>query len=265
MIFRTIKNSDNRYFMMNYHAVDNENLSYKALGILTYLMSKPDGWEANETDISRRHTDGASAVRSGVKELIDAGYMHRVAERDDGGQIIKWALNVYESPYLNPYRQDCDFPHVDKQHVENRNRSKYRDISNTDISMSFSDEKDVPEHVDTEKPLTEQQLYFQRLCWVIGWDHKTITKKNKGQVAQTIGVLKKAGYTADDISRFWSDVWTKDWRYEQKKQRPTLSQVRELIGHLRVDEEKITHTAAAEPETVTVAMGDNPFGWEASA
>jgi helix-turn-helix protein len=81
--------------------------------------------------------------------------------------------------------------------------------------------------------LTPQQEYFGALCWVIGWDHKTLTKTQSGQVAQTIGILQGASYTKNDLRSFWLDVWEKDWRWTKEHQRPTLSQVRAEIGKVK--------------------------------
>ncbi len=136
MIFRTVHNRENPYFQLNRAAVNDERLSYKAIGIHAYLMSKPDNWEANEADIISRHTEGREAVRSGVKELLDLGYMHRSRIIDEHGKVIKWVLDVYESPELNPHtypqsgfqivdKPQSGFPEVEKPHCGFPTRSKY--------------------------------------------------------------------------------------------------------------------------------------------
>lgn len=102
MILRTVHNRENPYFQLDRTAVNDERLSYKAIGIHTYLMSKPDGWEANESDITARHTDGRSAIRSGIQELIEHGYMVRVQIRKDK-KVVSWRLDTYETPILNPH------------------------------------------------------------------------------------------------------------------------------------------------------------------
>ena len=77
-----------------------------------------------------------------------------------------------------------------------------------------------------------QQEYFGPVCVCVGWDHKTITEEQKGRVAQTMGVLQKAGYTLDDLRTFWCCWHDEDWR-GQKGQLPTLSQLRAEIGKIR--------------------------------
>lgn len=146
MIYRTKKNAANPYFMLNRAAINDDRLSYKAIGIHSYIMSKPNNWEANEVDITSRHTDGKAAVRSGVQELLQYGYMIRVQIRKDK-KIVGWRLDTYECPELNPYYTegqpldyvvenldsenqnvadlDSDFQDVGNQDVGNRNTNKY--------------------------------------------------------------------------------------------------------------------------------------------
>jgi hypothetical protein len=79
---------------------------------------------------------------------------------------------------------------------------------------------------------------FEKICQIVGWDWKTIGEKEKGQVAQTLGILKRADYTLDELNRFGREVWVKDWRWEKYKQYPTLSLLRSEIGKLRTSEQQ---------------------------
>lgn len=145
MIYRTVKSAANPYFSSDRTAINDDRLSYKALGILFTVMGKPDKWEANEADLTSRHTDGKSAVRSGVQELIQYGYMVRVQIRKDK-KIVGWRIDTYESPSINPHYVegkpveyvvenldsenqnvglDSDFQDVGNQDVGNRNTSNY--------------------------------------------------------------------------------------------------------------------------------------------
>ena len=72
---------------------------------------------------------------------------------------------------------------------------------------------------------------FGALCTLVGWDFKTLTKEQIGQVAQTLGVIEKAGYTLVSLKAFYLHWYNHDWR-GKKKQTPTLSQVRAEIGNV---------------------------------
>jgi hypothetical protein len=103
-----------------------------------------------------------------------------------------------------------------------------------------------------KKPLTEQQQWFQAICWIVGWGHKTMSKNDSGQVVQTIKILKAAGYTLDDVRAFWRDHWSQDWRWQKNKSRPTIRDLRREIGNIKDGEELIE---TAKPKTkVTDSM-----------
>jgi len=75
------------------------------------------------------------------------------------------------------------------------------------------------------------------MCWIVGLDHTTISTERRGQLNQARGILVKAGYTADDLVAFWEQVWKKDWRYKKNKSKPTIQQLRDEIGKVKVKDE----------------------------
>jgi len=72
---RTNHNHDHPYFMLARETSQDNNLSYEALGMLTYLLSKPDTWETHMTDLTKRLRCGRDKAYRIVKELCDARYM----------------------------------------------------------------------------------------------------------------------------------------------------------------------------------------------
>jgi len=97
-IMRVRKNRDNPFVMMDKRIFANTSLSWKAKGILGYLLSKPDDWVIRISDLIKQSTDGRDAVYSGVKELRKAGYVELVDVRNESGKIISWEYLVYEEP-----------------------------------------------------------------------------------------------------------------------------------------------------------------------
>ena len=97
-IFRVIKNPENPFVMMDKRVLADPKLSYKAKGILAYLLSRPDNWIINISDVVNHSPDGEFAIRTGIKELIIAGYVQRKVERNERHQIVRWVIEVYEQP-----------------------------------------------------------------------------------------------------------------------------------------------------------------------
>lgn len=124
-IFRIQKDKNNPYVMINRSMVQDAALSARAKGILTYLLSNNDNWQIHEIEILRHFTDGRHSIRAGIKELINAGYIHRERVRDaDTGQLREMAYSVYEYPINSiPITKDR-FTNVGESHTTNNKITK---------------------------------------------------------------------------------------------------------------------------------------------
>jgi hypothetical protein len=77
-------------------AVRDARLSYRARGVLAYVLSMPDNWEASADRIAVEGAEGRDAVRKAIAELERAGYIDRVRERVEGG-LIRTSLVVHDT------------------------------------------------------------------------------------------------------------------------------------------------------------------------
>ncbi len=82
----------------NYHQHD-RTLSAKAKGILSLMFSLPDDWDYSLRGLSSLFTDGVDSIRSGIRELEQAGYIVRTRLRDDHGRLRGTKYIVYPIPY----------------------------------------------------------------------------------------------------------------------------------------------------------------------
>lgn len=100
--------------MSNYHLRDME-LSCKACGLLSKMLSLPDEWDFTTRGLVAICKDGEACIRSALKELEMRGYLVRRRVRDDKGRIADVEYNIYETPH-SPVEDD---PYVENQHVDN--------------------------------------------------------------------------------------------------------------------------------------------------
>ncbi len=173
-IYRVVKSAENPYVMIDRRPIDNATLSFKAKGILTYLMSRPDGWEVSVSDLINHATDGDDSIRSGLKELRDAGHMKYTKMRDKG-RITGWLIEVYELPHAD--FPDVAFPDVENptQVLKNLNsteRKKEKDRLIV-VSRSFSNEvgaiSNYWNEISEARPSKTLRAVIRRL-FVIGAD-----------------------------------------------------------------------------------------------
>ncbi|MBH8605614.1 hypothetical protein [Thermoactinomyces sp. CICC 10522] len=99
----------NPFIMIDRKPIEDPQLSWKATGLMTYFVGKPDGWEFRMDHIIKSKTDGEKSVRSGINELKEAGYIVRVAFRKDG-KVKDYEFFVYEEPVKYPTTKDL---HID--------------------------------------------------------------------------------------------------------------------------------------------------------
>lgn len=97
-----IKKRENPYVQIDKSIVDDPKITWKAKGILIYLLAKPDDWEVYAADIVKHAIDGRDAVYSGLNELIAAGYIGRTDVRGEAGKFCGKIYEVHEIPIPPP-------------------------------------------------------------------------------------------------------------------------------------------------------------------
>jgi hypothetical protein len=83
-------------------------LSWKARGLLAYLMSHTEGWTTSLSDLVEKGIDGRDAIRTGLLELERLGYLVRERARNDDGTLagIDYLLQDPFSPVTDNPTQD---------------------------------------------------------------------------------------------------------------------------------------------------------------
>lgn len=82
-------------------ALEDSRLSWRARGILAYLLSRPDHWHTSSERLAATALEGRDAVRTAMRELEDAGYLVRERHRGPGGVFVMVVV-VTDTPVGNP-------------------------------------------------------------------------------------------------------------------------------------------------------------------
>jgi len=108
-----------RFTVVNRSTVNDDNLSFRARGILVWLLDKPDDWTCNSETLAAQGKEGRDAIRTALAELEEHGYLERNKRQDDKGQwSTEWVIHetpdagkpVAGSPVLGkpgPITEDC--------------------------------------------------------------------------------------------------------------------------------------------------------------
>lgn len=95
-IVRNLK--DSPYVKLDKYPLEDKALSWKAKGMLAYLLGLPEDWQVNIADLSNRSTDGRDKTASGMNELIKAGYVVRQRVVGANGKFDGYDYVVFERP-----------------------------------------------------------------------------------------------------------------------------------------------------------------------
>ena len=105
------------YSVINNEVLRRDDLSWKAKGIMCYILSLPNDWEIYLEELQRHATDGKSSFRSGWNELKEKGYVKRHPIKE-GGKFVEWRTEIVESLDLTTFPPYTDFPQVEKPQME---------------------------------------------------------------------------------------------------------------------------------------------------
>jgi len=97
-----IQKKRNNFVMLDKGFLEDSRLSFKAKGILAYLLSKPDNWRVIVKDLANHSKDGRDSIYAGLKELKEYRYYIKKTVRNEKGVITHWEGVIYEDPTENP-------------------------------------------------------------------------------------------------------------------------------------------------------------------
>lgn len=193
------------YFMMDRASAQRKEMSYEALGLLAYILSRPNDWKVQPTDLQREGC-GRDKVYNLLKELMNFRHVIRVENpRDEQGRTTGFSYIVYESPAPlggvtipasqplpeSPYTASPDpvnqgITYTKRTHTEkggnrvpassNAERERFQRMAKTrrelqnapSIERGGSDKKTVPVHSD-ELPSVFKVIYkvFKQDKWKV--------------------------------------------------------------------------------------------------
>lgn len=159
-----VNKSRNYTVMSNFHLRD-KNLSLKAVGLLSKMLSFNDGWKFSTRGLSAICKEGPNAILSALKELEKYGYLVRHRQRDNKGRMGSMVFEIYEEPQPdfphtdNPHMEkpDVDYPDVDEPHEENPARINTNQVITQERNNSLSKYQSInPDGMDV---IDERERY----------------------------------------------------------------------------------------------------------
>jgi hypothetical protein len=117
--------------------IRDERLSFRARGILAFILSMPDNWSTSSDHLSRVSMEGRDAIRAAMKELQHAGYIQRIRQQSIRGHWQTVTI-VHDSPVDNPVDKWAIYPLPKTDFQASDNQALIEELTKKDSTYSSS-------------------------------------------------------------------------------------------------------------------------------
>ena len=203
----------------NYSIISNEilrrkDLSLKAKGLMSLILSLPDSWELTVNGLVAIVKESKNTIYSILKELNGFGYVERNRVTNLSGKVVKWELLVYEEPLTKK-------PQLKKPDVENCTQIS----TNTKITTNLN-----------------------KIYWIDEIKELNYPKEMKEDFIEYWSEESKTGKTRQSMQKTWNTerrlkTWAKnDNKWNNKKTSKIDAQIDSYVGALNLLEKKYEET-----------------------
>ena len=152
-----IQKTNNYTVMSNYHFRE-KDMSLKAKGLLSLMLSLPEEWDYSVDGLVKLSKDGKDSVISAITELEQFGYLVRSQAKGQDGKFAGYDYDVYEQPYTEkPFTEN---PSTVKPMTENPQQLNTKPL-NTESDINITNKK-LNINVQTEQEFEEVWKLYPR-------------------------------------------------------------------------------------------------------
>ena len=134
-VFRVERNAG--YTVMSNHHLRNKDLTLKAKGLLSQMLSLPEDWDFTLAGLSYINRESVDAIRTAIWELEKAGYIKRYQGRDERGKMTAIEYVIYEQPQPLLDLPILENPTTDNPILENPTSDKPTSENPTQINKDI--------------------------------------------------------------------------------------------------------------------------------
>ena len=213
-VFRVERNTG--YTVMSNHHLRNKELTLKAKGLLSQMLSLPEDWDYTLAGLSHINREKIDAIREAVKELEKAGYIVRSRERDEKGRLRGADYVIYEQPQPptsdlptleNPTQLNKDISSKEKSITDLSSTHSFQFHSLNPLPFEQGEAASPPERKRTEaKSNSAVEIYREIIKDNIEYDHLIQNCKiDKDRLDEIVDLMLETVCTARKTIRIAGD------------------------------------------------------------
>lgn len=204
--------------MANYHFRD-KNLSLKAKGLLSMMLSLPNGWGYSVEGLAKLSSDGRASVMAALKELEKFHYLKRSQARDNSGKLGEAIYDIFEQPWSGfptTAKPTTEKPSSENRTLLNTNKLNTKVLNTNNKKVSKAQSKPVENFDSIIQKSTESTELREALVEFVKF-RKLIKKPMTNKALELIiAKLNKLGQSDmervailnQSIERGWAGVFS---------------------------------------------------------
>lgn len=225
------------FTVVNNDYLQDKRLSWKAKGIITYVMSLPADWKININDLVNRSEDGRNSLTTGINELVEFGYCRKQRVKGDGGRFVGYRYEISdkaefaETPINKEKSPQCDFPQMDFPQMENVHLINTNNIQNTKNNNNIADDEKIVTANPTKEEKAKKHLFRNSAVY-------NLVKKVNGQYddSELRKKMPKEEFISVDLVYYFHAV--ADWSDQRDMKRTDVGWLATIRNFVRGDIER---------------------------
>ena len=221
-IFRALK--DGNFTQMTNKVIDRNNpnkLSPEAVGILFYMLSNKDDWQFYEQEIAEHFNCGITKIRSGIKELINNGYIVRKLKQGEHGRFTGYDYYIYEEPQPTSTedKRDSTIFRISKngKTVNGKTKNGKSNTNNTNNNNNKNNnERKSPSNLNNPLCSNLTNTVTDIIGYLNNKAGRNFKASTKAYIREIEGRLKE-GYTVENF-KYVIDVKVAEWKDDANMQ-----------------------------------------------
>lgn len=138
------KRKKNGFTQISNCMFEDDRLSWKAKGLLGYLLSRPDNWKVNKADLQKRAKDGRDSMQNAIGELRNHGYLHIYPNRKENGKLDGWIWEYDDIPFV-------------RETQSNNTEKQQKKTTNMQDNNTSENQQEIGENVRKNSSIEEQE------------------------------------------------------------------------------------------------------------
>lgn len=141
-VIRIIK--DKNFITMGKYHLKEKDMSLKAKGLLSQMLSLPDNWDYSINGLTKINKESYDTIRGILNELEQFGYLQRTQIKNESGKFVDVEYTIYEKPLTEK-------PITENPLTENYQQLNTKELNNKEIEKINNKKEIYKESWDCEE------------------------------------------------------------------------------------------------------------------